>query len=60
MKLSLPIASRLLARLGQGLHILKRALRVWVPPQAPRLVPIPIRSERRARHAERRYLGRDD
>jgi hypothetical protein len=47
MKRSLHLASFLLARLGQSLHLLKEALRGWVPRQAPVLIPIPVPAERR-------------
>ena len=60
MKLSLHLASLVLARLGQSLHLLKEALRGWVPRQAPVLIPIPIPAERRTRQSDRRHPGRDD
>ncbi|EXU80274.1 hypothetical protein AX13_18455 [Comamonas aquatica DA1877] len=60
MKLSLHLASLVLARLGQGLHFLKEALRGWVPRQEPMLVPIPIQAGRRTRQTNRRHLDRDD
>ena len=49
MKLSLRFTSLVLARLGKGLQSLRDLLRGWVPQQAPVLVLIPIRAERRTR-----------
>ena len=49
MKFSLRSASLLLARLGQSLQSLHESLKEWAPQQAPELVPIPIRAERRTR-----------
>ena len=60
MKLSLPSASFLLARLGQSLQSLQESLKGWVPQQAPVLVPIPIPAERRTRQSERRHPARGD
>ena len=60
MKLSLRSAFLVLARLGESLQSLKESLRGWVPQQAPVLVPIPIRTERRTRGPVGRhpYRGR--
>ncbi len=60
MKLSLHLASLVLARLGQGLHFLSEALRGWVPRQERMLVPIPIQAGRRTRQTSRRHLDRND
>lgn len=60
MKLSLHLASLVLARLGQGLNLLKEAPRRWVPRQEPMLVPIPIEAGRRTRQTNRRHLDRGD
>ena len=60
MKHSLHLESLVLARLGQGLNLLKKALRGWVPRQEPMLVPIPIHEERRTRQTNRRHLDRGD
>lgn len=60
MKISLHIASLVLARLGQRLHLLKEALREWVPRQGPMLIPIPIPAERRTRQSDRRHRARGD
>ena len=52
MKLSLlapRFASLVLARLWRSLQSLQESLNGWVPQQAPVLVPIPIRAERRTR-----------
>lgn len=59
MKLSLPSASFLLARLGQSLQSLQESLKGWVPQQAPVLVPIPIRVDRRKRAPVGRRPYRD-
>jgi hypothetical protein len=59
MKLSLHLASLVLARLGQGLHFLKETLSGWMPRQEAMLVPIPIQAGRRTRQADRRHLDRD-
>ncbi len=59
MKLSLPSASLLLARLGQSLQSLQESLKGWVPQQAPVLVPIPIRADRRKRAPVGRRPYRD-
>ncbi len=59
MKPSLRFAL-VLARIKQSLHLLKQALRPWVPQQAPVLVPIPIPAERRARPCDRRHSARGD
>lgn len=60
MKLSLHLASLVLARLGKGLHFLMEALRRWVPRQEPMLVPIPIQAGRRTRQTNRRHLDWTD
>jgi hypothetical protein len=60
MKLSLHLASLVFARLIQGLHLLKEALRGLVPRQEPVLIPIPIPAERRTRQSDRRHPDRDD
>jgi hypothetical protein len=60
MKLSLHLASLVFARLVQSLHLLKEALRGWVPRQEPVLIPIPIPAERRTRRSDRRHPDRDD
>jgi len=49
MKLSSRFASLVLARLGRSLQSLQESLKGWVPQQAPALVPIPIRTDRRTR-----------
>jgi len=49
MKLSSRFASLVLARLGRSLQSLQESLKGWVPQQAPALVPIPIRADRRTR-----------
>jgi len=58
MKPSLRLASLVLARIKQSLHLLKEDLRQWVPQQAPVLVPIP--AERRTRQSDRRHPARGD
>lgn len=60
MKLSLHSASLLLARLGQSLQSLQDSLKGWVPQQAPVLVPIPIRADRRTRGPVGRHPYRGD
>jgi hypothetical protein len=60
MKPSLRIASLVIARIKQGLHLLKAELRQWAPRQAPVLVPIPIPAERRTRKSDRRHPARGD
>ena len=60
MKLSLHLASLVLARLWKGLHFLKEALRRSVPRQEPLLVPIPIQAGRRTRQTSRRHRDRND
>jgi len=60
MKPSLRIASLVIARIKQSLHLLKEDLRQWVPQQAPVLVPIPIPAERRTRQSDRRHPARGD
>jgi len=60
MKLPLHLASLVLARLGQTLHLPKEALRGWVPRQEPVLIPIPIPAERRTRQSDRRHRARGD
>jgi hypothetical protein len=60
MKISLHLASLVLARLVQRLHLLKEALRGWAPRQEPMLIPIPIPAERRTRQSDRRNFDRDD
>ncbi len=47
MKLSLRLISVVFARFGQHLQWLQASLNRWLPPQAPVLVPIPIRADRR-------------
>ena len=49
MKLSAGFASLVLSRLGQSLPSLQESLKGWLPQQAPVLVPIPIRADRRTR-----------
>lgn len=58
MKLSSRLISIVVARLGQRLQWLQSLLNQWLPQQAPVLVPIPIRADRRpadqtGRHARR-------
>lgn len=55
MKLSLRLISVVFARYGQHLQSLQASLNRWLPHQAPVLVPIPIRAERRpaSQHANR-------
>jgi hypothetical protein len=60
MKTSLRNASPVLARIKERLHLLKEHLRLWVPQQAPELVPIPIPAERRTRQSDRRHPARGD
>ena len=55
MKLSSRFASLVLARLGRSLQSLQESLKGWVPQQAPVLVPIPIRADRRTRGSVRRH-----
>ena len=47
MKLSLRLISVVFARFGQHLQSLQASLNRWLPQQAPVLVPIPIRADRR-------------
>ena len=47
MKLSLRWISVVFARFGQHLPWLQASLNRWLPQQAPVLVPIPIRADRR-------------
>ena len=47
MKLSLRLISVVFARYGQHLQSLQASLNRWLPQQAPVLVPIPIRADRR-------------
>jgi hypothetical protein len=60
MKFLLNLASLVLSRLGRSLHLLKEALKGWVPKQEPVLIPIPIPAERRTRQSDRRHPDRDD
>lgn len=60
MKLSLQLAALVFARLVQSLHLLKEALRGWVPRQESVLIPIPIPIERRTRQSDRCHPDRDD
>ena len=60
MKSSLRFASLVFARIRQSLHLLKGNLRQWVPQQAPALVLIPIRAERRLRQSDYRHPARRD
>lgn len=60
MKLSLHSASLLLARLGQSLQSLQESLKGWLPQQAPVLVLLPIRADRRTRGQVGRHLYRRD
>ncbi|TDP62087.1 hypothetical protein [Roseateles toxinivorans] len=60
MKLSLPSASLLLARFGQSLQSLQELLKRCAPQQAPLLVPIPIRADRRKRALVGRHPYRGD
>jgi len=60
MKPSLHFASLVVARIKQSLHVPKGALRQWVPKQAPALVLIPIRAERRLRQSDCRHPARRD
>ena len=49
MKLSSRFVSYLVSRLGPSLQLLQESLKGWLPQQAPALVPIPIRANRRTR-----------
>ncbi len=60
MKLSLHLASLVLARLGLALRLLKEGLRGRGPRQEPMLVPIPIPAERRTRQSDWRHPARGD
>ncbi len=60
MKTSLRFASLVIARIKQGLHLLKAELRQWAPRQAPVLFPIPIPAVRRTRQSDRHHPDRDD
>jgi hypothetical protein len=58
MKLSSRLISIVFARFGQRPQLLQASLNRWLPQQAPVLVPIPIRADRRTadqvgRHASR-------
>lgn len=55
MKLSSHFAPLVLARLGRSLRSLQESLKGWVPQQAPALVPIPIRADRRTRAPASRH-----
>jgi len=55
MKLSSRFASLVRARLGLCLQSLQESLRGWVSRQAPPLVPIPIRADRRTRGSVGRH-----
>ena len=58
MKLPLPSVFLVLARLGQSLQSLQESFRGWALQQAPELVPIPIRAERRTRGPVSRHPHR--
>jgi hypothetical protein len=60
MKSYLRFASLVAARIRQSLRVLKGNLRPWVPQQAPALVLIPIRAERRLRQSDYRHPARRD
>jgi len=55
MKLLFRSVSLVLARIGQKLPSLQRSLEGWAPQRAPVLVPIPIRTDRRAREPVSRH-----
>ena len=62
MKLALRSVFLVLARFRQSLQSrqesLQQSLRRWAPQQAPELVPIPIRAERRTRGPVSRHPRR--
>lgn len=60
MKLLPHLAALLNAGLQHGLRWLQQAFQAGTPRPAPRLVPIPIRSEQGLRPTGRRPLGRRD
>ena len=58
MKLPALSVFLVIARLGQSLQSLQESFRRWAPQQAPELVPIPIRAERRIRGQANRHRHR--
>ena len=58
MKLALRSVFLVLARFRQSLQSLQESFRGWAPQQAPELVPIPIRAERRTRGPVSRHPRR--